>query len=241
MTTAANDDRPDRLAITEDDLRAYAEDRLDGPRRREVAGYLACNPDLAAEVMTRLHMASPGPPRRRGRRALRAAVLGLSVVLGAGVGWAAAERHELDGWREADGGTPPDYVEEAAESREAVDLRGRMDSQIETARLDAGEIRSQLAIHIPALPRAWQVRDVQVFPTDTGPSVNLVLEAPDRRRLQLFAVRVTSADRRPEIAARGDERVVFWQRDGAAYVLSGPRSRTELLSDAAALGEASNL
>lgn len=241
MPEAANDAGPTRLTITESDLHAYIHGDLDAQRRREIEGFLACNPDLAARVMTQLHFQGRRPVRRRRGVTVTAIAVGLAACLGSGAGWAAAEYRDLDGWREIDGGAPPEYVEEAAESRQATDLRQRMNSQIETAELDVGEIRDRLRIQLPAVPESWRVRDVQVFPTDEGPSVNLVLETHDRRRLQLFAVAASPAARRPELASKAGDTVAFWQRDGAAYVLSGPRSRSKLLEDASVLGGSETL
>lgn len=236
MPEAANDAGPARLTITDADLHAYVHDALEPGRRREVEGLLACNPDLAARVMTQMHLRGRERPRRRRGFAVTSLALGLAACLGTGAGWAAAEYRDLDGWREIDGGAPPEYVEEAAESRQAADLRERMASQAETAELDVGEIRDRLGVELPAAPEGWRVRNVQVFPTDDGPGVNLVLETGDQRRLQLFAVAAGAAARRPELARKGDETVAFWQREGAAFVLSGSRSRSKLLEDVAALG-----
>lgn len=241
MPEAANDAGPTRRTIIDADLHAYIHDRLDDQGRRDVEGFLACNPDLAANVMTQMHLRGRRTIKRRRGVALTAVAAGLAACLGSGVGWAAAEYRDLDGWREIDGGAPPEYVEEAAESRQATDLRERMNSQVETAELDVGEIRRSLRIQLPPLPRDWRIRDVQVFPTDEGPSVNLVLETHDARRLQLFAVAASPRALRPELARKAGDTVAFWQRDGAAYVLSGPRSRSKLLEDASSLGASDRL
>jgi hypothetical protein len=237
MPEAANDQGPARLVITDADLDAYVRGRLSPRRRREVEGFLACNPDMAAGVMTQFHFRSDSaPPRRRKGFVVTAMAVGLAACVGAGAGWAAGECQDLDGWRRAGGGAPPEYVEEAQESREAAELRQQMVSQAETPHLNVTEIRERLRIRLPSFPGSWRVHDVQVFPTDTGPGVNLLIEAPDRRRLQLFAVAVTSGDRRPEVARKGDEVVAYWQRDGAAYVVSGPRSPAELMQYASSFG-----
>lgn len=59
-----------------------------------------------------------------------------------------------------------------------------MVSQLETAQLDVREIRRTLRLTPPALAANWRVKDVQVFPTDDRPSVNVVMETPSRRRLE---------------------------------------------------------
>jgi hypothetical protein len=243
MPSAANDPPNPRLTVSDADLADYAEGRLAGNRRRAVEGMLACNPDLAAQVMTRMHMAGGSrPPRRRRGMTTAALVLGLVAGLGSGAGLAAISRQDHDGWRELDGGDPPGYLEDAAESREASRLREDMASQVETPRLDAGEIRRTLRVALPRLPDEWLVRDVQVFPTDDGPSVNLVVVTPQGRRLELFAVRApASGEGRPEIAQRGREVVAFWERGESAYVLAGPQSARDLLLEASALAQGANL
>lgn len=244
MPTPANDDGPSRLDVSNDDLRLYVTGELRPERRRAVEGFLAANPDLAARVMTELHRSAPSPPRRRGRR-LAAAVLAVAIgACGASAvaGWSAAEQRDLDGWREADGDLPPAYVEEAAEVRETALVRATMPSQPETPQLDIAEIRRTLRLELPGLPAQWRVVDVQVYPTDAGPSVNLTAERSDGRRLSLFVVRAnTSTTARPELAMRGSEVVAFWERGESAYVLSGDAPRDVLLSQAATLARARNL
>jgi hypothetical protein len=237
MSKAANDaGAPSPLSFTEADLRAYVAGGLTGARRREVEGLLACNPDLAAQVMTQFHLGGGAGDGRWPRRARLASGLAVAVALalGSGVGWVASQRGELEGWRASDGATPPKYVEEAAESREAARIREGMISQ-PASRLDAAEIRRTLRVSLPSLPSDWRVKDVQIFPTDAGPAVNLVAEAAGRR-VELFAVRAQSAATvRPRIAMRGPEAVAYWERGDDAYVLSGPQSPREMLSAAVAL------
>jgi anti-sigma factor RsiW len=243
MSKAANDEGPlSPLSVTAADLHAYVAGGLTGERRREVEGLLACNPDLAAQVMTQLHLGGGAEARRKPRQARLASGLAvaLALALGSGLGWVAAERGELEGWRASDGATPPKYVEEAAESREAARIREGMISQ-PASRLDAAEIRRTLRVSLPSLPSDWRVKDVQVFPTDSGPAVNLVAEAAGRR-VELFAVRAkTAATVRPRIAIRGPEAVAYWERGDDAYVLSGPQSRRELMSAAVALASGADL
>lgn len=243
MGSAANEDRRASLEINQSDLQAYVAGELPERRRREVEGFLAANPDLAARTMTALHMS--GTARRRPRaRGWIAAMFGVAVLASVGSGaavWAAGGGRDLDGWRELDGDNPPDYVEDAAESRQATRLRETMASQVETTQLDAREIHRALDLPLPRLPATWKVRDVQVFPTDDGPSVNLVLDT-ERGRVELFAVKVRSGTtERPEVARRGRELAAFWERGDAAYVLSGPQSLSDLLSDASTLARSANL
>ena len=67
MPPANDDDAPlQRTPIGEADLRAHVEGALDDEARSIVEGHLACNPDLAARVMTAPH------PKRHGRTAAAA-------------------------------------------------------------------------------------------------------------------------------------------------------------------------
>jgi anti-sigma factor RsiW len=235
----ANDDlRSERLShITENDLRAYVAGALSAERRTAVEGFLACNPDLAARVMAELHRGRPAVrPRRWPGRAGAVAALCAAVVCTV---WGLAVRHAADGWWEADGGPPPSYLEDAAEARQAADLRARMASQPQTPRVDAGEVRQVMDLPLPELPRDWRVMDAQVFPTDEGPALALALERPDRTRLDLFVVRAAGDDvDPPELALRGREAAAFWENGPAAYVLGGSVPRETLLSLARTLAGA---
>lgn len=245
MPQPANDDAPSRLDVGDDDLRRYVTGDLSPERRRAVEGFLACNPDMAAGVMTLLHQGGRPPRRHRGRRLVAGALAVMVAASGASAfaGWTAAEHRDMEGWREADGDMPPVYVEEAAESRQAGLVRAAMASQVESPRLDVAEIRRNLRLDVPSLPDDWRVIDVQVYPTDAGPSINLSVETPAGQRLNLFVVRADTdaASGTPELAARNGEIAAFWERGESAYVLSGDASGDTLLSLAKALANAKNL
>ncbi|MEW5688156.1 MAG: hypothetical protein AB1942_24830 [Pseudomonadota bacterium] len=239
MANPANDDRaPARRVVSDDDLRAYAAGRLAGERAAEVEGFLACNPDLAAQMMGQLHRGHQAPPGQRKRpRAVAAAALGACFLSGL-LGWSVAGERDTDGWREADGGSPPDYVEDAAESRQATLVRLAMRSQPESPHLDPDEVRTTLKLNLPRLPSAWRLIDAQVFPTDDGPAVHLVMQDAAQRRITLFVVRARRQDRAPpELAVKAADVVAFWQAGESAYVLGGDGSREQLLRDAHSLAD----
>lgn len=242
MSKAANDDAAGLLRlIGEDDLRIYAEGGLDLRRRREIEGYLACNPDLAAQVMGALHRtAAPSAVRRRGRRLGQAAVAAVALVACGVSAWAGSnfdgDRPVSPGWRQADGDRAPGYVEDAVMSQRASLLRAAMASQAETPTLDAEEISRTLHLRLPELPAAWTLTDVQVFPSDDGPGVNLVAADARGRRYSLFAVRAdTPVTERPVAASNGRDNVIFWERHDVAFVLSGDATVADLLQAAKAL------
>lgn len=239
MDIPANDDAPAQriLSVSEPDLRAYVEGRLDDARRAAIEGFLAGNPDLAAQVMTALHMRGrvAGSAPGRGRRAGRARLAGLAVAGLAcmGAGWSAAAAFASEGPRAGD---PPNYVAEAVMSSKATQVRTVMISQPETPRLDAAEIRRTMNLRLPALPRGWRIVDVQVYPSDDGPGVSLLVETDRRRRLNLFVVRADAAATSTPVVTRKDGAfVAYWEVGQAAYALTGEGSGDEILGQAARL------
>jgi anti-sigma factor RsiW len=127
----------------------------------------------------------------------------------------------------------PRYVQEALMSHRTSMLRAAMVSQVETPNLDAGEISRAARLKVPVLPPGWKVLDAQIFPSDDGPSLFLLVDAGDGRRLGLFAVRSdTIVSGRPIVAkARGDY-LAYWEAGDFAYVLTGARSRGEVAAEA---------
>ena len=237
MSHAANDDAAGLLRlVSENDLLAYAGGDLEPSRRREVEGYLACNPDLAARVMGALHRSRPAVRRRRRRLSLTA---GFALALGACAAsafaaWNLEDRFEATGaWRTAAGRAAPAYVEEAVMSHRATMIRASMVSQPETPTLDAAEVSREMNLHLPALPHGWRLVDVQVFPSDDGPGVNMFAKGADGRGFSLFAVRAdTPASGPPALASRDGQHAAFWEHDGAAFVLTGDASAPQLLGAA---------
>lgn len=247
MEDPANDDaqRPLRV-ITEDLLRAYAAGRLPPERRRDVEGYLACNPDVAARIMAERHMGvslgveapTADRPGRFWRRGAPVAAGLTACLASAALGWSVAGPARSEAWREQDGDRAPAYVEEAAMSQRATVLRAAMVSQPETSVLDGEEVRRTLGVHLPPLPDGWRLLDVQVFPSDDGPGLNLTAQASDGRRLSLFVVQAdTEATDRPILARRGAERAVFWEEGGTAFILGGEGSEQQLLEEAVKLAK----
>jgi len=75
--------------------------------------------------------------------------------------------------------------------------------------------------------------DAQVYPSDDGPSLNVLVEVEPGRNLSLFAVMSGSAaGSRPVIARQKGVHVAYWESGGAAFVLSGEGSSRGLLADA---------
>lgn len=230
------------LHISREELSEYAEGGLGASRRAEIAGFLACNPDLASEVMRVAHLRErsraasagvrPMSGAGRGRRGVRLAAAGLACAI---AGWAFAtgmdEDGPLQGLLKA-----PEYVEDAVMSWRATHIRISMHSQVQTASLDVEELRQMMSIRVPVLPDEWRLLDAQVYPSEAGPGISMLLETRQGRQLNLFAVRSsTAATSTPAITARHGANAAYWELEDAAYVLTGEGSSQEILEQATRL------
>ncbi|WP_187971803.1 anti-sigma factor family protein [Aquibium microcysteis] len=229
--------------VTDTDLDAYVDDQLDVARRIEVESYLAARPETAARVMAdlrnrdelRLAMAgAAGAPRpatadaaRRLERGLvRGRVFGMlqraaAVTVFVAAGWFANDALGPFRITEVVASTPPPaYVEDAMRAHGTSMLRASMASQPEVPVYSAEEIRAATAIVMPALPSDWGVRDVQIYPSRFGPSVEMTLDAGDLGYVSLFAVRPGTFDVvQPTLAPAGDVASAYFQIGEVAYAL----------------------
>lgn len=232
---------PDR-PIEEQDLLAFVDDQIDDHRRLEIEAWLAERPAEAARVMrdlrdrTALRLALsarqplPSPalmalvrqptPRRLlpwRRVAALAAVLVAAAVLG-------ITSDQTFGPPLGD----PDYLDDAVQSHEASLIRAGMTSRPETPWMAPGDIRTAIRIRLPVLPPGWQLIDVQVFPSDDGPSAQLLIQAENAGALSLFSSRTEGDGVVPPVVVRRDgETLVYWEIEGQSFVLIGdlPRER----------------
>lgn len=232
---------PGPLEISSGDLRAYAEGGLSQARRAQIAGFLACNPDLAASVMQDLHLrersqaAHRGPGTAAPARRARGSRLVVAGMACAAAGWAFATGLDEDGPLQGLL-TAPEYVEDAVMAWHATHLRISMDSQVQTPSLDAGELRRVTQIRVPALPLEWRLLDAQIYPSEAGPGINMLFETAAGQQLNLFAVRSsTAATGEPQVATRVGAEAAYWELEGAAYVLTGDATRAEILAQATRL------
>ncbi|MEO6081363.1 MAG: hypothetical protein ABIQ86_16580 [Steroidobacteraceae bacterium] len=226
------------LPVSDTELLAYVEGKLDASRKAEIEGFLACNPDLAATVMQALHQRERLTTNGRARPATRAAhmVRIVAACVACGVaGWAVAEGLDDDGpFRDLS--ATPEYVDDAIMSLRVARVRIGMDSQVETPNLDSAEIQRATQIRLPALPVSWRLLDTQLYPSEEGPSVSMLIEAMPGQKLNLFAVRAdTAVTADPVVTTEKGELAAYWELDGAAYVLTGDGSRDELLTHATQL------
>lgn len=234
---------PERDPVTEHDLNAYVDDQLSPALRVDVAAWLAGHPEEAARVMAdlrardelRLALALPnasGNPTTTAiaRKLERGLGMGrlyarlqqaASIAILVGIGWAANEVvGPLGVTQSVASAPPPAYVEDARRAHRTAVIRSAMTSQPETTVYDPVEIRAMTAIIMPTLPKDWRVTDVQLFPSQFGPSVELSAEAEDLGHVSLFAVRPGTFDVIKPTAAPGeDASAVFFQIGEVAYAV----------------------
>lgn len=131
------------------------------------------------------------------------------------------------------------FIEEADASYDASQARLRMVSQIESQNLDRGEIAGATGIDLPALPLGWTVQDVQVYPSDLGPAVAMVMKTPQGESVSLFATRAeTPAEKLPLVESREGRSLAYWESGPFAYALTGEVASARILSLASVLAPA---
>lgn len=228
--------------IIDTDLDAYVDGELDVARRIQVESYLSENPDIAAKVMADLSMkgelrlALAGEDtfgRIETRDAARRLERGLSygrilhavqriaaVAVLVAAGWVAHTSFGAFTATEVAASTPaPAYVEDAVRAYQTAQLRQTMPSQT-APHYNADEIRAATAITMPELPKGWKVSDVQIFPSEFGPSVEMAIQEADGKQLSLFAVRPGAFAVQPVgHLALDNAEAAYWQIGEVAYAL----------------------
>jgi anti-sigma factor RsiW len=248
----------DADTLPETDLDAYVDNQLDAAGRLRVETYLAGHPPVAARVMADLGMRTTlklalTSGEAAGRRDTREAARRLSAnlegrrmwtslrrVAAVGIlvslGWFANSAVGPFGPSEVNASVhPPAFVEQAMRAHQTALLRQGMPSQPEVKIYDRDDIRAATAIVMPELPKDWQVSDVQIFPSDFGPSVETTIRMGDGTRISLFAVRPGQFAVEPvrDLSLKEAE-AAWWQIGDVAYALVS--SNTQLgLSDEAEL------
>ncbi|MGX5847870.1 anti-sigma factor family protein [Mesorhizobium sp. PL10] len=232
-----------RDPVTEADLDAYVDDQLDVTRRIEVEAFLSARPEAAARVMSDLRtrdelrlalaastgMARPATTevaRRLGRGLASRRVFAVlqraaAVAVFVAAGWLA---NGLFGpllvTKVVASPPPPAYVEEAIRAHKTTLMREAMPSQLEAPNYNADEIRAATAIVMPSLPKDWTIRDVQIYPSRFGPSVEVALETKDMGLVSLFAIRPGTFDVvKPAIAPSGEISSAYFQIGEVAYAV----------------------
>lgn len=249
----------DPQIIMDTDLDAYVDNQLDADGRLRVETFLAQHPAAAARVMADLgmrttlrlamsgHAASPRPQTREAARRLSSALAGrqmwrsLQRVAAVGVlvsvGWFANSSIGPFAPREVNASMhPPSFVEQAVRAHKTSQLRQAMPSQPQVRHLDRAEIRAATAIVMPDLPDDWQVADVQVFPSDFGPSVEMSIITGKGMPISLFAVRPGSFAVSPvQDRNLADGEAAWWQVGDVAYAIVSGTPQTGLVDEAETL------
>ena len=241
-----------RDPVSDADLDAYVDDQLDVSRRIEVEAHLSSLPETAARIMADLRMrdelrlalagakgmarpATSEAARRLERGLAMGRVFGVfqraaSVAALVAAGWFAHSVIGPNSITEVVASTPPPaYVEEAMRAHRTTIIRAEMPSQAHAVAYDADEIRAATAIVMPVLPAGWTVSDVQVYPSQFGPSVELAADAGQLGLVSLFAVRPGAFDVvKPTIAPAADMSSAYFQVGDVAYALVGKGDVQEL-------------
>lgn len=245
--------------ISDTDLDAYVDNQLDSAGRLQVETWLARHPDVAARVMadlgtrTMLKLAltsdeagtradsreiarrlSSGLYNRSGWNALRR-VAAVAVLISAG--WLANSSIGPFGAGEVNASVPPpSFIADAVRAHQTALVRESMPSQPQTSKFDREDIRAATAIRLPQLPANWTVSDVQIFPSDFGPSVEMRVETDDKTRLSLFAVRPGYfAVNQVSDVQMSDAEAAWWQIGEVAYALVSSNPETGLADEAETL------
>ncbi|MEI9431488.1 anti-sigma factor family protein [Mesorhizobium sp. Cs1299R1N3] len=229
--------------VTDADLDAYVDDQVDVARRIEVEAFLSARPEAAARVMSDLRtrdelrvalagsegMARPATAdaaRRLERGLGRGRIFGVlqraaAVAAFVAAGWLAnGIVGPMSVTKVVASPQPPAYVDEAVQAHRTTLLRENMPSQTEAANYNAGEIRAATAIVMPSLPKDWKVRDVQIYPSRFGPSVEIAVETKEMGLVSLFAIRPGTFDVvKPTVAPSGDISSAYFQIGDVAYAV----------------------
>lgn len=246
----------DASDVTEGDLCAYVDNQIDAVGRLRVERYLSHNPEAAAQVMTDLAirgslklamMSDQDHFRPQTREAARRLSSGLSngaiwsslkkiaaVGLLVSFGWLA---NTSLGNREVIASIhPPEFVEQAVRAHRTTLVRAAMHSQPEVKSYDRDDIRAATAIAMPELPDDWKVADVQVFPSEFGPSIEVALRTNEGTRISLFASRPGGFAVEPVNTVNlADAEAAWWQIGEVAYAVVSSTPQIGLMDEAETL------
>ncbi|TWF49467.1 anti-sigma factor [Neorhizobium alkalisoli] len=242
--------------IIDADLNAYVDGQLDTAARLRVETYLADNPQAAARVMTDLSMRTSlklamSSNEMLGRAETREAARRLSANLDSRRKWAVVQRIAAVavlvsvGWlanssigpfapREVNASvrTPP-LLEEAIRAHETALVRQGMPSQPQVRAYEREDIRAATAIVMPELPNDWQVDDVQIFPSEFGPSVEARLHTGEGMVISLFAVRPGHFAVEPvKDISMANAEAAWWQIGDVAYAVVSSNAKSGLADEA---------
>lgn len=120
------------------------------------------------------------------------------------------------------------FVEAALQSYNVAQARTRL-RRSPPARFDVAGLESEARVTIPTLPPGWRVREVQLFPSESGPSLQLKISRRGAAPISLFATRDSEvAPSKPDVVTRGGNSIAYWQEGELAYALIGKGSPAEI-------------
>ena len=243
--------------VSEAEIQAYVDAELDLERRVAVQEYLSRQPDLAAQVMadlrgraelgaafrgveppgqTVLALASRLERHLAGRRFRASAWRALAAVLLIAVGWCLHLQVSLLQSGSDDSRGTGAFMADALHAYRTELLRAQMASQVVATRYDPDEIREKTQIAMPRLSPGWEIRDVQVFPSREGPSIEATISAGPLGIVSLFAAKAERlATVAPQVSKTGTETAVYWRTGRLEYALIGTGSVGALTSAADAM------
>lgn len=176
----------------------------------------ACPPPARAMAPARRHAARVAAATQWPRQAARfAAVLAIMV---AGIGtiqgavWFQHSR----------------FVDEALQSHKVAQERIRL-RRSPPARFDVAGLALAARVTIPTLPPGWRVSEVQLFPSESGPSLQLTIKRRGSASISLFAARDSdAAPVKPDVVTRDGNSIAYWQEGEQAYALIGKGPPAEI-------------
>lgn len=120
------------------------------------------------------------------------------------------------------------FVAEALQSHQVAQARIRL-RRSPPARFDVAGLASAARITIPTLPPGWRVSEVQLFPSESGPSLQLTIKRSGGAQISLFAARDSdAAPPKPDVVTRDGNSIAYWQEGEQAYALIGKGSPAEM-------------
>ncbi|HSD40647.1 MAG TPA: anti-sigma factor [Burkholderiales bacterium] len=235
------------MKVTENDLQAYVDDRLEPGARREVDAHLAEHPDDVARVQAyleqnaALHAAfdpvlnEPVPDRLRridtSRRSARFAVAAGWLVVGVLVGWFA---NTLVGTR---GGPAPVSLARQAAVAHAV-YSPEIRHPVEVLAAEQEHLVNWLSKRLGAKLKApvltaegFDLVGGRLLPGQSGAVAQFMYQDAKGKRLTLYVSRIEGAQRDTAFRFSQEEKVaVFYWIDGPlGYALSGDLGKPQLL------------
>lgn len=238
-------------AITEQDLHAYIDGRLEPQRRAEVALYLAENSRESARVQSyqrqntalcalfdgvlaepvpeRLTKFTASPDRRSASRGLKLAALAASLIVAAGVGWLAR------GYSGAPTTAAPMFAQRAMLAHAVY-----TPEVLHPVEVNAGEEahlsrwlskRLGMPVQAPKLSSAgFELVGGRLLPDAPKPAAQFMYQNAAGARLTLY-VTPQAQDRETAFRFEHTDRIgaFYWIDQGAGYALSGDVDRKVLL------------